>query len=30
MILWNGSCIVHEIFSVGDLLAQKKKTARVR
>ncbi len=25
MILWNGSCIVHEIFSVGDLLAQKKK-----
>ena len=25
MILWNGACIVHEIFSVGDLLAQKKK-----
>jgi quinolinate synthase len=25
MILWNGSCIVHEIFSVGDLLALKKK-----
>jgi quinolinate synthase len=25
MILWNGSCIVHEIFSVGDLLAMKKK-----
>src|SRR6266436_114491 len=25
MILWNGSCMVHEIFSVGDLLAQKKK-----
>jgi quinolinate synthase len=25
MILWNGSCIVHEIFSVGDLLAQKRK-----
>ncbi len=24
MILWNGSCMVHEIFSVGDLLAQKK------
>src|SRR5256885_7622253 len=21
MILWNGACIVHEIFSVGDLLA---------
>jgi quinolinate synthase len=25
MILWNGSCMVHEIFSVGDLLAVKKK-----
>jgi quinolinate synthase len=25
MILWNGSCIVHEIFSVGDLLAMKKR-----
>src|SRR5246500_6028516 len=25
MILWNGSCMVHEIFSVRDLLAQKKK-----
>jgi quinolinate synthase len=25
MILWNGSCIVHEIFSVGDLLKLKKK-----
>src|SRR6478736_1481973 len=25
MILWNGSCMVHEIFSVHDLLAQKKK-----
>jgi quinolinate synthase len=25
MILWNGSCIVHEIFSVGDLVAQKRK-----
>jgi quinolinate synthase len=24
MILWNGSCMVHEIFSVGDLLKQKK------
>lgn len=24
MILWDGACIVHEIFSVGDLLAQKK------
>jgi quinolinate synthase len=25
MILWNGSCMVHEIFSVGDLIAQKRK-----
>jgi quinolinate synthase len=25
MILWHGSCIVHEIFSVGDLLALKRK-----
>jgi quinolinate synthase len=25
MILWNGACIVHEIFSVGDLLAVKRK-----
>lgn len=25
MILWNGSCMVHEIFSVGDLLAKKKE-----
>src|SRR5271169_5116319 len=25
MILWNGACIVHEIFSVGDLLTLKKK-----
>lgn len=25
MILWNGSCMVHEIFSVGDLLELKKK-----
>lgn len=24
MILWNGSCMVHEIFSVGDLLKLKK------
>src|SRR5919201_431281 len=23
MILWNGSCMVHEIFSVGDLRALK-------
>jgi quinolinate synthase len=25
MILWDGSCMVHEIFSVGDLVALKKK-----
>ena len=25
MILWNGACMVHEIFSLGDLLALKKK-----
>jgi quinolinate synthase len=24
MILWDGACIVHEIFSVGDLIALKK------
>src|SRR5262245_5610261 len=24
MILWDGSCMVHEIFSVGDLLKQKR------
>src|SRR5437762_311790 len=25
MILWNGSCMVHEIFSVGDLLKLKEQ-----
>jgi quinolinate synthase len=25
MILWNGACMVHEIFSVGDLLGLKRK-----
>jgi quinolinate synthase len=25
MILWNGSCMVHEIFSVGDLLEMKRR-----
>src|SRR5215471_18380320 len=25
MILWNGSCMVHEVFSVGDLLRAKKQ-----
>jgi quinolinate synthase len=24
MILWDGACMVHEIFSVGDLLALKR------
>src|SRR5580658_8465405 len=28
MILWNGACIVHEIFSVGDLLLAKKRLPR--
>src|SRR5438034_2721991 len=28
MILWNGSCMVHELFSVGDLLEQKKRVPR--
>src|SRR5438309_7669537 len=30
MILWNGSCMVHEIFSVGDLLEQKRKLPQAR
>ncbi len=25
MILWNGSCMVHEVFSVGDLLKLKRR-----
>src|SRR5262245_16067435 len=25
MVLWDGSCMVHEVFSVGDLLAQKRQ-----
>src|SRR5258708_6392979 len=28
MILWNGSCMVHEIFSIGDLLDLKKRLPR--
>lgn len=28
MILWNGSCMVHEIFSVNDLLKLKKELPR--
>jgi len=30
MILWNGACMVHEIFSVQDLLALKKKIPAAR
>src|SRR5437762_14268711 len=30
MILWNGACMVHEIFSVGDLLALKKRLPGAR
>ncbi len=30
MILWNGSCMVHEIFSVGDLLALKRQLPHAR
>ncbi len=25
MILWDGSCMVHEVFSVGDLLRLKRR-----
>jgi quinolinate synthase len=25
MLLWDGACMVHEIFSIGDLLALKRK-----
>jgi quinolinate synthase len=28
MILWDGSCMVHEIFSVGDLLKMQKQHPR--
>jgi quinolinate synthase len=28
MILWDGACMVHEIFSVGDLLAMKRQMPR--
>src|SRR5262245_24856500 len=28
MILWNGSCMVHEVFSVQDLLRMKRKLPR--
>jgi quinolinate synthase len=30
MILWNGSCMVHEIFSVGDLLTLKRRLPGAR
>ena len=30
MILWDGACMVHEIFSVGDLLAQKRQMPAAR
>ena len=30
MILWDGACMVHEIFSVGDLLALKRKLPHAR
>ena len=30
MILWDGSCMVHEIFSVGDLLTMKEAARRPR
>jgi quinolinate synthase len=28
MILWDGSCMVHEVFSVGDLLKMKRRLPR--
>lgn len=30
MILWNGSCMVHEVFSVGDLLKLKRRLPEAR
>jgi quinolinate synthase len=30
MILWNGACMVHEIFSVGDLLARKRQLPQAK
>lgn len=30
MILWDGACMVHEIFSVGELLAMKRKLPAAR
>jgi quinolinate synthase len=28
MILWDGSCLVHEVFSVGDLIRMKRRLPR--
>lgn len=28
MLLWNGACMVHEIFSIKDLLSQKQRLPR--
>jgi quinolinate synthase len=30
MILWDGSCMVHEIFSLGDLLKMKKQHPKAK
>src|SRR5438270_8979001 len=30
MILWDGSCMVHEVFSVGDLLRMKRRLPDAR
>src|SRR5215213_7101059 len=30
MILWDGACMVHEVFSVGDLLRLKRRLPRAR
>ncbi len=30
MILWDGTCMVHEIFSVGDLMALKKRLPQAK
>jgi quinolinate synthase len=30
MILWEGSCMVHEVFSVGDLLRMKRRLPEAR
>src|SRR3989440_6717057 len=30
MILWDGSCMVHEVFSVGDLLKMKKQHPKAK